>query len=73
MKRPDGREERLLESRVRRRMVRGMDGNEECVKRNKLGKTRKHTRWKRGESVVVELVRKQNESEDEGIRELRDI
>ncbi len=30
--------------RVRRRMKRGMDGNEECVKRNKIGKTRKHTR-----------------------------
>ena len=42
--------------RVRRRMKRGMDGNEECVKRNKIGKTRKHTRWKRGESVVVEKV-----------------
>ena len=41
-----------------------MDGNEECVKRNKIGKTRKHTRWKRGEFVVVESVRKQSESED---------
>ena len=54
MKRPDGREERLLEERERRRMKRGMDGNEECVKRNEFGKTRKHTRWKRGEIVVVE-------------------
>ena len=35
-------------------MKRGMDGNEECVKINKFGKTRKHTRWKRGELVVVE-------------------
>ena len=31
-----------------------MDGNEECVKRNKFGKTRKHTIWKRGEIIVVE-------------------
>ena len=38
-------------------MKRGMDGNEECVKINKIGKTRKHTRWKRGEFVVVESVR----------------
>ena len=44
LKRPDGREERLLEERVRRRMKRGMDGNEECVERRKFGKTRKHTR-----------------------------
>ena len=42
---------------MRRRMKRGMDGNEECVKRKKFGKTRKHTRWKRGEIVVVEIVR----------------
>ena len=56
MKRPDEREERLLELRVRRRMKRGMDGNEECVKRKKFGKTRKHTRWKRGEFVAVERV-----------------
>ena len=34
-----------------------MDGNEECVKINKFGKTRKHTRWKRREIVVVERVR----------------
>jgi len=58
---------------VRRRMKRGMDGNEECVKRNKIGKTRKHTRWKRGEFVVVEKVRKQSESGDGGMRDLRDI
>lgn len=50
-----------------------MDGNEECVKRNKIGKTRKHTRWKRGEIVVVEKVRKQNESGDGGMRDLREI
>ena len=31
----------------------GMDENEECVKISKIGKTRKHTRWKRGEIVVV--------------------
>ena len=51
-------------------MKRRMNGNEECVKRNKIGKTRKHTRWKRGEIVVVESVRKQSESEYEGMREL---
>ena len=72
MKRPDGREERLLEERVRRRMKRGMDGNEECVKIKKFGKTRKHTRWKRGEFVVVEKVRKQSEIGDGEMRELRE-
>ena len=41
------------------------------MKRSKIGKTRKDTRWKRGEFVVVEIVRKQNESEDGGMRELR--
>ena len=46
--------------------------NEENLKRNKFGKTRKDTRWKRGEFVVVERVRKQSESEDGGMRELRD-
>ena len=50
-----------------------MNENEECVKRRKIGKTRKHTRWKRGEIVVVESVRKQSESGDGGMRELRDI
>ena len=53
-------------------MKRGMDGNEECVKRNEFEKTFKHTRWKRGEIVVVERVRKQSESGDGGMRELRD-
>ena len=43
------------------------------MKRNKFGKTRKDTRWKRGEFVVVERVRKQSESEDGGMRELREI
>ena len=43
------------------------------MKRNKIGKTRKDTRWKRGEFVVVEIVRKQSESEDGGMRELREI
>ena len=43
------------------------------MKRNKFGKTRKDTRWKRGEIIVVESVRKQNESEDGGMRELREI
>ena len=42
---------------VRRRMKRGMDGIEECVKRSKVGKTRKHIRWKRGEFVLVETMR----------------
>ena len=50
-----------------------MDGNEECVKINKIGKTRKHPRWKRGEFVVVERVREQSESGDGGMRELREI
>ena len=50
-----------------------MDGNEECVKRNKFGKTRKHTRWKRGEFVAVERVRKQSESEGGEMRELKEI
>ena len=58
---------------MRRKMKRGMDGNEECVKINKFGKTRKHTRWKRGEFVVVEKERKQSESGDGGMRELREI
>ena len=50
-----------------------MNGNEECVERKKFGKTRKHTRWKRGEFVVVEKVRrKQSESGDGEMRELRD-
>ena len=29
-----------------------------CVKRSKVGKTRKHIRWKRREIVVVERVGK---------------
>ena len=41
------------------------------MKRRKFGKTRKDTRWKRGEFVVVYRVRKQSESEDGGMRELR--
>ena len=28
----------------RRRMKRGMDGNEKCVKKKKIGKTRKHAK-----------------------------
>ena len=43
------------------------------MKRNKFGKTRKDTRWKRGEFVAAERVRKQSESEDGGMRELREI
>jgi hypothetical protein len=42
------------------------------LKRNKIGKTRKDIRWKRGEFVVVEVIRKQSESEDGGMRELRE-
>ena len=49
-----------------------MRRNEESLKRNKFGKTRKGIRWKRGEFVVVKIVRKQSESEDGGMRELRD-
>ena len=41
------------------------------MKRKKFEKTRKDTRWKRGEFVVVEMVRKQSESEDGRMRELR--
>ena len=43
------------------------------MKRNKFGKTRKDTRWKRGEFVVVERVRKQSESKDGEMKELREI
>ena len=43
------------------------------MKRNKIEKTRKDTKWKRGEFVVVEVMRKQSESEDGGMRELREI
>ena len=43
------------------------------MKRNKFGKTRKDTRWKREEFVVVERVRKRSDSEDGGMRELREI
>ena len=42
------------------------------MKRNKFGKTRKDIRWKRGEIVVVEIIRKQSESEDGGMREMID-
>ena len=42
------------------------------MKRSKFGKTRKDTRWRRGEFIVVENVRKQSESEDGGMRELRE-
>ena len=42
------------------------------MKRSKFGKTRKDTRLKRGEIVVVKSVRKQSESEDDGMRELRE-
>ena len=43
------------------------------MKRSKFGKTRKDTRRKRGEFVVVERVRKQSESEDGGMKELREF
>ena len=42
------------------------------MKINKFGKTRKDTRWKRGEFVVEKIMRKQSESEDGGMRELRE-
>ena len=42
------------------------------LKVTKFGKTRKDTRWKRREFVSVERVRKQSESEDGGMRELRE-
>ena len=38
----------------------------------KFGKTRKDTRWKKGEFVVVERMRKQNESEDGEMRTLKE-
>ena len=43
------------------------------MKRSKFGKTRKDIRWKRGEFIFVESVRKQSESEDGGMRELRKL
>ena len=43
------------------------------MKIKKFGKTRKDTRWKRREVVVVERVRKQSESEDGGMKELREF
>ena len=43
------------------------------MKRSKFGKTRKDNKWKRGEHVVVERVRKQSESEEGGMRELRNL
>ena len=43
------------------------------MKGNKIGKTRKDIRWKRGEIVVVEKKRKQSESEDGGMRKMRGI
>ena len=42
------------------------------MKINKFGKTRKDTRWKRGEHVVTDKE-KQSESEDGGMRELREV
>ena len=42
------------------------------MKSNKFGKTRKDTRWKRGEIVYSKIVRKQSESEYGGMRELRE-
>ena len=38
----------------------------------KFGKTRKDTRWKRRKFIAAERVRKQSESEDGGMRELRE-
>ena len=45
--------------------------DEESLKSNKFGKTRKGIRWERGDFVVVERIR-QSESEDGGMRELRE-
>ena len=42
------------------------------MKRNKLGKTRKDTRWKRGEFVAAERVRDQSERENGGMRKMRE-
>ena len=42
------------------------------MKINKFRKTRKDIRWKRGEFVVVDFMKKQSESEDGGMRELRE-
>ena len=42
------------------------------MKINKFGKTRKDTGWKREEFVVAQIVKKQSESEDGGMRELRE-
>ena len=56
----------------KKRRKRGMD-EMKSLKIKKFGKIRKDTRWKRGEIVVVERVRKQSESEDGGMRELREI
>ena len=39
---------------------------------NKFGKTKKDTRWKRGDFVVAERVRKQSENEGGEMRELRE-
>ena len=43
------------------------------MNRNKFGKTRKGTRWKRREFVVFERVRKQGESGDGEMRIERDL
>ena len=43
------------------------------MKIKKFGKTRKDIRWKRREFVAFKRVRKQSESEDGGMRELREI
>ena len=43
------------------------------MKRKKIEKTRTDTRWKRGEFVVVDIMRKQSENEDGGMRELKEF
>ncbi len=53
-----------------------MDGNEVCVKRNKIGKTRKHTRWKGGERVPAKAEkgkRKRREIEGKVMEEEKEI
>ena len=57
---------------VRTRMKRGMDEMKRVLKINKFGKTRKDTRWKRGEFVVVERENGMRVMEEEG-KEMREI
>ena len=67
-KTPDGREVRALLSSEKSESE---DKRMKELEINKFGKTRKDTRWKGGESVVVELEK--SESEDGCMRELIEI